>query len=244
MCMNVETKPFSLVRHDFELDVAPDYLFMPNQTTKLFTKSITIYPHDVVFDIGSGVGPLTVWAAKEPSEHVYSVEIVRSQFDLLMKNLEKNNVEDKVSAYCGSFFGPFQPGLKADAIIADVSGIAEGPARALGWYPEEIPTGGYDGTEVIIPVLEQAGRYLHDGGRLYFPCALDLSDGNKIMKSAASNFRNLERKVNVQFPLTAKQHEDLVASVKEEQHYIKTDRMKGSRNVWIGQIYEATDPIL
>lgn len=237
--MSIVTKEFSLHRRAISLKVSEGELFMPNAVTKLFTKAVNINQEDIVFDIGSGVGPLTIWAAKEPSAHVYSVEIVKGQYNLLLENIKDNEEEQKVTAYQGKFFDPIPDGIKADVIIADVSGIAEIPARAFGWYPPEIPTGGKDGTEVIIPLLERAGRYLKEGGRLYFPVAVSLSDSEKIMDVARRGFRNLERLVHVFFPLTPEQLERM--GNLEEQPYIKLED-KGSRVVWIGEIYKATEP--
>jgi len=151
-----ETKTFNLREHEIELEVSPDYLFMPNATTVLFSRCVQINPNDLVFDIGSGLAPLAIWAAKMPSSKVYGVEIVPEQCELARRNVESHNLEEKIEIFEGSFFNPIPHGLKADVIIADVSGISEGPARALGWYPSEIPTGGYDGTGVIIPLLKQA----------------------------------------------------------------------------------------
>src|SRR3989344_4229216 len=126
---NTVQKSFGLQNHDLELLVSENKLFMPNATTRLFSKAVHINAGDVVFDIGSGVGPLAIWAAKEPSSQVYAVEIVEEQCELLRKNIIKNNVLDKVTVYHGKFFDPIPEGIKAGVIIADVSGIAEGPAR-------------------------------------------------------------------------------------------------------------------
>ena len=137
---NAVQKSFGLQNHDLELLVSENELFMPNATTRLFSKAIRINSGDIVFDIGSGVGPLAIWAAKEQSSQVYAVEIVKEQCELLRQNVIKNEVSDKVKYYQGRFFDPIPKNVKANVIIADVSGIAEGPARVLGWYPPSIPT--------------------------------------------------------------------------------------------------------
>jgi len=79
--MKIEQRKFSLGNHSVMLYLSEDELFIPNATTRLFTKVIQIHSGDTVFDIGSGVGPLAVWAALEPSKSVHAVEVV-----------EKNNV--------------------------------------------------------------------------------------------------------------------------------------------------------
>jgi len=211
---------------------------MPNASTKLFSKVVIINPGDVVFDIGSGIGPLAIWAAREPSGHVYAVEIVRGQYDLLEDNARTNGVDHKVTVYHGNLCDPIPADIKADVIIADVSGIAEGPARALGWYPPEVPTGGEDGTEVIVKTLEQAGSRLREGGRLYFGVTTSLSDSAKVMDVARSKFDELERVLDVAFPLTLEE-EAILLSYKKP--YIRPET-KGSRVVWKAAIYKATTP--
>ena len=237
---NTVQKSFGLQNHDLELLVSENKLFMPNATTRLFSKAVHINSGDIVFDIGSGVGPLAIWAAKEPSSKVYAVEIVEEQCELLEKNILENNVSHKVKCYQGRFFDPIPKDVKADVIIADVSGIAEGPARALGWYPPSIPTGGQDGTGVIIPMLEQAGEYLQPQGRLYLPIAIGLSDDEKIMRVAKQRFGKLEIKENPRFPLEPNQLESL-KQYKGILPFLKLGT-RGSRTIWEGRIYEATEP--
>lgn len=240
--MQTQTQTFPLGAHEFDLEVSERELFMPNAVTRLFAGAVKINPGDVVFDIGSGVGPLAIWSAKEPSSQVHAVEIVQPQYDLLRRNIESNGVGGKVTPYCGGFFDPLPRGLRANVIIADVSGIAEGPARALGWYPPEIPTGGDDGTGVIVPLLQQAGKYLAPGGRVYFPVAIGLSNHARTMQVAREHFGRLEETLRkpANFVLTA----DQVDSIRPymDQPFIEL-KQKGSRAIWNGQIYEATEPI-
>ncbi len=240
--MTVATRSFALRDHTINLAVAPDELFMPNQVTKLFTQAMTINSGDIVIDDGSGVGPLAIWAGLEPSEKVHAVEIVPAQYGLLCRNIKDNHLGEKVIPYQGPFFDPLPSELRAHVIIADVSGIAEGPARALGWYPPSIPTGGEDGTGVIIPLLERASRYLRPDGRVYFPVAIGLSDSDKTMDVARRHFGKLELKVDQLFPLSDQQTKDLVPFLTEKQPYIKLE-IRGSRHLWRGHIYEATDPL-
>jgi len=237
--MSTITKDFSLERHAIRLEVSPEYLFMPNAVTRSFSKVVRINPGDRVFDIGSGVGPLAVWSALEPSNEVHAVEIVPAQYELLGRNVGRNGLRGKVRCYRGSFFEPIPAGLKANVIIADVSGIADGPARALGWYPPEIPTGGDDGTGVIVPLLEQAGPYLAEGGRLYFPVAVDLSASERIMDAARSKFGKLERVTRHNFPLTPEQVGAMGSF--SDLPYVNLQK-RGTRTTWRGEIYEATEP--
>lgn len=237
----ITKQEIKLKNRTLELYTSPNSLFTPNKVTQLFSEVVEINPGDVVFDIGSGVGPLAIWAALEQSAIVYTVEKVEEQYKLALENVKEYNLEQRVKVYHGILFEPIPPGIKADVIMADVSGIAEAPARimstnGIAWYPPCIPTGGKDGTSVIIPILEQAHNYLR--GYLYFPVA-GLSNHEKIMDVANSKFKSLDMVANPHFPLEKEQLQKLID---DESCGKYTIRKNGSRWVWDGWIYKASNP--
>jgi len=236
----VVLRPFPLKGHLLDLYVSPDSLFVPNAVTRLFAKVVRIEPGDVVFDIGTGTGVLAVWAALEPSSAVYAVDPVLKHCRLAQRNARLNGIDGKLRAYVGSLYEPLPRDLQADVIIGDVSGIADGPGRALGWYSSDVPTGGGDGTEVLTELLRQTHRRLRPGGRLYFPVAVGLSDEESVLAVARERFGSLARKVDVWFPLSEEEY-DLVACCLPPSFLSKL-RRRGSRMAWNGHIYEATDP--
>lgn len=234
-------KVFNLGKHRIPLYISDD-LFMPNQTSELFTSAAKINQGDTVFDIGSGVGPLAIWAALEPSKAVYAVEIVEEQCRLLRRNMEINGVCNRVSLYEGSFFDPIPNGVKADVMLTDCSGMSEKLARVTGWYPPKIPAGGEDGAEKVISVLERAGHYLTENGKLYFPIAVCFSDREKILDAARSRFAGLEKKVEREFPLPPREKDAILEIMPAS--FRKDLAQKGSRYLWRAEIYEASQPIL
>ncbi len=232
-----------LKNHLINLYVSPGESFMPNATTRLFSKAIEIEKGDIVFDIGSGTGPLAIWAAKESSSKVYAVEIVEQQCELIRENIKLNNVEDKVEIFQGSLFDPIPKGLKADVIMADASGIANSPARILGYYSQHVPAGGENGAEVLLSALDIGGNYLNldnPRARFYFPVAIGLSNARLIMDKARQRFGKLEKKIDVKFPITPEERELILAN--RPGKYIKIGK-SGSKYIWKGRIYEATLPI-
>ncbi len=233
-------RSFNLKGHTLNLYVSPESLFVPNAVSRLFAKIVEIDEGDVVFDIGTGTGVLAVWAALQPSGYVYAVDPVAEHCELTARNARLHGVEHKVDAFHGSLFSPLPKDLKADVIIGDVSGIADAPGKALGWYSSEVPTGGGDGTDVIIEMLPKAHRYLAPGGRLYFPVAIGLSDDDKIMTVARQCFESLVRKVDVWFPLSDEEYE--IVSCCLPPALLERVQKKGSRMAWNGHIYEATGP--
>jgi hypothetical protein len=237
--MESHTQEFTLGGHTVGLTVAAGHLFVPNAVTCLIADVVNINQGDVVFEIGSGVGPLAIYAALEPSSEVHAVEIVKDQYEFLVRNIAENGVQDKVHAYNGSFFDPIPDGLNANVIISDVSGIADDTARVSGWYPPKIPTGGSDGADNAVRVLELAGERLID--RLYFPIAVGLSNRDRILDAARSNFGTVEKRAEKKFPLPPASKNEILECLEKTPFY-KDLEQRGSRHLWKVEIYEVTNP--
>lgn len=227
-----------------------DKAFRPNPTTVRFARSVKMNQGDLVFDIGTGVAPLAIKCALDGARQVLAVDPVPMHCELARMNTSKYDVGDIVTVLEGHFFEPIDQhpefkGLKANVIIGDVSGIADPIARALGWYSEEVPTGGADGTDVIIAFLERARNYIVPGGSVYFPIAVDLSDSAKIYKAANAVYSNVDNAVgdrdSFNFPLS----EDEIKAINDAYDgnppswvTIQTER----RPSWRGQIWCASNP--
>lgn len=242
MVENVVLQQIKLKKHTLDLFISPGNLFIPNAVSRLFSKVVRIDPCDTVFDIGTGTGVLGIWAALEPSTIVFAVDPVAEHCELAVRNAHSNGVDDKFFVRRGSLFDPLPDNLRADVIIGDVSGIANGPGKALGWYSDKVPTGGGDGTEVVVKMIEHSRRRLAEGGRLYFPVAVGLSNGEKIMEVARACFGDLKQVVDVWFPLSEEEYD--IVSCCLPQSLLDKVRRKGSRMVWNGHIFEATRPIM
>lgn len=247
--MSLRTLEIKVTSPPLELYVT-DEAFQPNATSVRFARAVVINPGDLVFDIGTGVGPLALKAAVEGASRVIGVDPVSIHCELARKNVEKYGLQNKVTIYQGEHFAPFktQPelkDLKADVIIGDVSGIADAVARGLGWYSTSVPTGGYDGTQVILDFLSQAPHYLKPGGRLYFPIATDLSDGAKIIRAASEIFERVENalpKEFVIFPLDPKDVKAISDSYNGKVPPFINIQSPDKRPHWRGQIFLAANP--
>jgi methylase of polypeptide subunit release factors len=223
--------------------------FRPNPTTVRFSRGVKIAPGDVVFDIGTGIGPLAIMAALMGAARVLAVDPVAMHCELARLNATKYSVQDTVTVYEGSLFDPFERepelrDLKADVIIGDVSGIADPVARSLGWYSDDVPTGGPDGTEVIQQLLRSAGRYLKPEGSLYFPIAVDLSDSQKILSTAREQFGELVNALDkeyVVFPLSDEETHAIESAYNGNRPSFITIQ-PGRRPTWRGQIWRASRP--
>ena len=239
--LDLELRTYNLMdRISLELYVAVGQSMLPTGTTKLFTKVMrkVMKPGDIVFDIGSGVGPLGIWAAKKDSGSVFSVEIVPEQYRIIEQNIILNNVEDIVSPYCGSLFVPIPEGVRADLIVAYVSAVADGPAQL--WYSLNIPNGGEDGTVHIVPALEQAKHFMNPGARLIFPSLVGLSDSDKIMTTAHSHYSHVEKMIEVPIPLEGSDLQ-LFRNSARGRSFLQLKDYNG-KQCWTGEIYLATNP--
>jgi hypothetical protein len=237
----IPVRRFSMHKHDISLRYDEHNLFAPNAVTRLLAKIIQVRSDDVVVDLGSGVGPLAIWAALEPSARVHAVELLPEHCELLRENLALNGVADKVNVYEASLFDAFSEGLQADVIVADVSGIAEDAGRCMGWYPPRVPTGGLDGTAVIVPLLLQSRHYLKPDGRLYFPVGFGMADGEKIMDVARSCFERVDVLSQADFPMRPDQYAEVVRRLPES--ISRKIVRRGSRYAASGIFCEAMNPV-
>ena len=225
--------------------------FRPNPTTVRFARTVRIKEGDIVFDIGTGIGPLAIKAAMDGARHVYGVDPVPMHCELARMNAAKYGMENRISTYDGCLFEPFETeselrGLKADVIIGDVSGIADPVARALGWYSDEVPTGGEDGTDVIIELIRKSTAYLARGGCMYFPIAVDLSDSDKILNAARECYAELVNAMDrptTQFPMSPQEMQAIENTYGSRRpSYINIQSPESHRPFWRGQIWKASQP--
>jgi methylase of polypeptide subunit release factors len=230
--LKIENKPLRLY--------VSDDLFMPNKTTQTIAEAVEVNADETGIELGAGTGPLTILIASKPIAHLYSIEKVKEQYELAKKNVEKYDLSNKVTLYQGNIFDPIEenhPGIKVDFIVSDVSGMAEEPGRALGWYPPSIPTGGEDGTSKIIPLIEESTDYLKENGRLYFPVVVNFSDGDKILEAARRKFLHLEKLATTSIPLTSELL-NIVDHLKTGLY--KPIERQGSRGFWQLEVYKAS----
>ena len=223
--------------------------FRPNPTTVRFARAVQIEPGDLVFDIGTGVGPLAIMAAMRGAGSVIAVDPVEIHCELARRNIERYGFTAVIDVHCGEFFEPFQSvpalrGLRANVIIGDVSGIADRVSHALGWYSDIVPTGGEDGTATISAFLRQAGRYLAPNGTVYFPIAVDLSDGDRILQAAREAFDEVVATFPeaIRFPMTEQEVTAVHSAYGGTPPPYITIQREGSRVFWRGQIYRARGP--
>jgi SAM-dependent methyltransferase len=234
--MNSKIIDYELCGEHLKLMVGED-AFIPNLTTELMAAHLHMPPEASVLDLGCGVAPLAIFAARKGAHRVCAVDIMPQACAYARHNAELNGVADRVEVINGDLFEPIR-GQKFDVIIDDVSGMAEGVSRISPWYPPAIPTGGHDGTGPTIRMIREARDYLTEKGRLYFPI-LSLSDSRKILETAKEIYGTRLRKIAqkmVPFCPDFKLHMKALEDMKKEGIIDFVTRR--SRNLWILDVYE------
>jgi release factor glutamine methyltransferase len=227
---------WSLCGVEFALELWPD-VFQPTSTSELLAQALDVQPGEVVIDLGCGSGFFSILAAKRGATKVYAVDIMPQAVALTLRNAKRNGVESRIEAFTGSLFEPL-PGVRSDLIVDDVSGIAEEVARATPWYPPSIPSGGPDGAQPTIEMLQKAPDHLLPNGRLIFP-VLSLGSEQRILEAAQRLFADLRLRTQRLFPIPQSLHEAL----RRLKEHLASGALRliqrGSRLCWQLRVFEA-----
>ena len=214
-------------------------VFIPNLTTKTFANCLTIDEGAEVLDLGCGIGPLGILAAKKGAASVLCADAVTEACRLATHNARLNDVSHKVGVLNGDLFRPIRS-QAFDIIIDDVSALAEDVARVSPWYPESVPTGGPDGTIPTLRMLEEVREFLKPGGKLYFPL-ISLSRSEKILSKAAEVFgSHLEVLADTMIPFCPEFYEHLPLLEDLQRLGIIWFTSKRSRRLWNLKILKCT----
>jgi methylase of polypeptide subunit release factors len=168
---------------DLELELlTSSEVFCPNLTTSRIAQTLENIEGKDVLDLGCGCGPIAIYLAKHGATKVTAVDVVPKATQIAAENVRRQGLEDLVTVHCGDLFAPIAD-QQFDIIVNDVSGIAELPGRAAGWYPSAVPTGGEDGANVVVRMFQNVKNHLKPGGVLYFATS-SLSNVQRILDAA------------------------------------------------------------
>lgn len=227
---------YNVSGYEFQLEVK-ESVFTPTSTTRKMADHLSVTPGSDVLDLGCGSGPLAILAAMMGARHVYAVDVMEEAVELTRQNAARNNLEDKVTVRCGSLFEAVE-GLKFDLIIDDVSGVADRVARISPWFPPPVPTGGEDGTDLIISVLTEAPAYMNPGARLLFP-VLSLSNATKIIEHAKELYKDkVTCLASYNIPFCAELNEAVEELERLKEEGLITFRRMGSRVIWTLDVWQ------
>lgn len=159
-----ESRKYHIQGIDFELEINSQ-IFPPSKHGLFFAENIKINKGDKVIDIGSASGILGILAAKLGGV-VCATDSDRDAVEITLKNAEINGVE--INTKFGEYFGPFE-GEKFDVIIANLPQeiVHESYQKSIGDKLNKTISGGRDGNEQLLKILDIAKNYMHEKSRLY-----------------------------------------------------------------------------
>ena len=217
-----------------DLVVGPD-TFRPSTVSKLLADALDVKEGDVVVDAGCGSGILAIIAAKLGASKVYGVDAARDTVEIASENAARHGVAERTEFFEGDLFQPLPPGVKADIVIGDVSGIPDEIASASGWFPSGL-AGGPSGAELPIRMLSEAKRVLAAGGRMFLPTG-SLQDESSILDRARSFYGSMKQLAerNIPLPSDLSENPALIRLLKDKVIDL-TER--GSRFLWTARVWE------
>ncbi|MDC1450316.1 methyltransferase [Candidatus Thioglobus sp.] len=167
-------------------------VFSPTGTSEEIIKAVSknISKPGSLLDLGCGSGIVGFALHRMGvASELYASDISLQAVNLVRKNAKENNIE--CEARDGAIFIPWA-GEKFNYIVDDISGISQEIAEISPWFKNTMCESGKDGADLVIDAIKQASLYLLDGGKFFFP-VLSLSNVDRIISSAESNFDNVER---------------------------------------------------
>jgi release factor glutamine methyltransferase len=131
-----------------------------------------------VLDVCTGTGCVAVALAAEIGEaQVRATDLCPKALEVAAENLRLHNMERRVKLFQGDLLGALKPGSQRyDLIVSNPPYVAtdSGPRPEEGvvrYEPNLALFGGRDGLDLLCRLIEQARRWLNDGGWLVLEMA-------------------------------------------------------------------------
>jgi methylase of polypeptide subunit release factors len=210
--------------------------FRPSTITTMLAESMKVDWGQKVIDVGCGSGILSIIAAKLGASRVIGVDPAAGTVEVASANARSQGVEDRTTFYEGDMFDPVPEDFEADLVIGDVSGIPDTLATASGWFPGG-HSGGPTGAELPMRMLDDARRFLRQGGRLLLPTG-SLQDETSILERVRERFGNLTQLSERTIPLPSALSESPVMLRLLKEKVVALSQ-KGSRFLWTARVWEA-----
>ena len=180
--------------HGFDFGVTPAVM-VPRPETETLVEEALAWARErptpiTIADIGTGSGCIVVsMAVRLPDVRFLATDVAPSALAVAEENVRRHGVAERVRLLSGHLLQPL-PG-PVDLIIANLPYIPSGRLDALqpevrDYEPREALDGGPDGTDLLRPLLHEAGAYLQPGGALMLE--IDDEQGSTLAEEACSAF--------------------------------------------------------
>ena len=174
-------------------------VFVPSSTSRVLGDAMRIREGDTVLDVGCGSGVLSFAAARLGASRVVGCDVSQAAVDCASGNARQLGLAEVTEFRCGSLFEPVHD-VRADVVIADISGVPDSIARTSGWFPDG-HGGGPTGAELPVAMLASIKDHVSPRGRVYLPTG-SLQNEPAVLEAAQRVFGDQMRAVATRdFPL-------------------------------------------
>ena len=182
----------------FTVTVAPG-VFMPSSTSRVLGDAVQVRAGDTVLDAGCGCGVLGLAAARRGAGRVVGCDVSPAAVACATGNARRLGLAEVAEFRQGPLLEPVAD-VRADVVIADVSGVPDAVAAVTGWFPDG-RGGGPTGAELPVAMLSDVANVLAPGGQVYLPTGT-LQDEPAVLRAAEKVFGDDMRPVATRdFPL-------------------------------------------
>jgi release factor glutamine methyltransferase len=165
--------------YSLELDITPDCMIPRPETELLVERAIEFLRNrsglQHVCDLCTGSGCIAVAIAKNfQNAHIFATDISSASLDIAAKNVQKHQLQDRITLLCGDLFDPLIPQLdveKLDLIVCNPPYIKAAEFESLdknikAYEPRVALYAGEDGLDVHRRIIEKVDTFLKPDGAL------------------------------------------------------------------------------
>lgn len=139
-------------------------VYEPAEDTFLLAENLVVNQNDVVLDVGTGCGILSVLAAKK-AKKVVAIDVNPHAVSCARMNAKLNGVVDKMDIRLGNLFEPVKGNEKFNVIIFNAPYLPSERSEQKTWI-ERAWAGGPSGRRIIDQFISQAPRFLMEKGKI------------------------------------------------------------------------------
>ncbi|MHA1267677.1 MAG: HemK2/MTQ2 family protein methyltransferase [Candidatus Helarchaeota archaeon] len=142
-------------------------VYPPSDDTYLLAENLLVEPGDLVLEIGTGTGLISLIAAKT-AQKVIATDVTPEAITLALHNIHLNQMGHKIELRQGDLFTPILQGEKFDLILFNPPYLPIDRTQ-MNSLPAPLTrawNGGITGRFYIDPFIEECRNFLNKGGRV------------------------------------------------------------------------------